>query len=29
LPFSVDIRIFYGFNCILMIFYRKKIIIHK
>jgi hypothetical protein len=29
LPFSVDIRIFYGFSCILMIFYIKKIIIHK
>jgi hypothetical protein len=29
LPFSFGIIIFYGFHCILMIFYRKKIIIHK
>jgi hypothetical protein len=24
LPFSVDIIIFYGFNCILMVLYKKE-----
>jgi hypothetical protein len=29
LQFSVDTREFYGFKCILLIFCRKKLIIHK
>jgi hypothetical protein len=29
LKFSVDATIFYAFNYILMIFYDKKLIIHK
>jgi hypothetical protein len=29
LQFSIDATIFYAFNCILMIFYDKKLIIHK
>jgi hypothetical protein len=29
LQFLVDATIFYGINCILMIFYDKKLIIHK
>jgi hypothetical protein len=29
LQFLVDAKIFCGFNCILMIFYDNKLIIHK
>jgi hypothetical protein len=29
LQFSVDTMLFDGFNCILMIFYDKKLIIYK